>query len=303
MTTLPTFDFLMLQLKLKGIWQHRSLGQHFLTDSYLLERIAAATLCGPQSLAVEIGPGPGTLTTQLAARAGGLVAIEFDPRMKALHDDAFGTVDQAQFIYADAMKMDLQRLAREAMARWRLSEAVLTGNLPFQITSPLLFGQCGPDAPWRAMVVMIQREVADRICAAPHSKAYGILSVKLAYWWRVRERFEVSAERFFPRPQVDAAVLVFERKDAAGQPTREQWPGLSAFVDAAFGQRRKMLFNSLAGRWQAYPGKDTVIGALEALGISEKARAEDLTPGELLVLYRLIVDGAKKKVEPGIQPA
>ena len=201
MTTLPTYEFLMLQLRLKGIWQHRSLGQHFLSDASLLERIAEAIGGNAQTLAVEIGPGPGTLTTQLAARAGAVLAIELDKRLCPLHEDSFTDAGNVDFVYGDALKMDLFRLAHEAMERRGLTEAVLTGNLPFQITSPLLFGQCGPLAPWRRMVVMIQREVADRVCARPRTKDYGILSVKLAYWWRVTERFEVPAQKFFPASQ------------------------------------------------------------------------------------------------------
>lgn len=290
MNTLPTFDFLMLQLKLKGIWQHRSLGQHFLTDPDLLERIAAATGAGPQTLAVEIGPGPGTLTSQLAARAGGVLSIEFDRRMTPLHHDAFGTFGSIEFLYADALKVDLAAKAREIMERTGLTEAVLTGNLPFQITSPLLFDQCEPDVLWRNMTVMIQKEVADRICSRPSRRVYGILSVKHAYWWRVTERFEVGAKKFFPQPKVDASVLVFERRErnADETPSLEEWAGLSKFIDAAFGQRRKMLVNSLAGGWKHFPGKEKVLAALESLSISDMARAETLSPQDFLNLYRAI---------------
>lgn len=289
MNQLPTYDFLMLQLKLKGIWQRRSLGQHFLIDHELLCKIADETASGPQTLAIEIGPGPGTLTTELAARAGAVLAIEFDRRLTPVHQDSFTGAPTVEFVYADAMKVDLVAAAQEAMQRRGLSEAVLTGNLPFQITSPLLFGQCGPEAPWRRMTVMIQREVADRICARPSTKNYGILSVKLAYWWRVTQRFEVPARKFFPQPKVEATVLVFERpnlSDPALAPSVEEWPGLSAFIDAAFGQRRKMLINSLSGCWKKFPGKEKVLEALEALAIPIKTRAEDLAPQDLLRLSR-----------------
>jgi 16S rRNA (adenine1518-N6/adenine1519-N6)-dimethyltransferase len=291
MTTLPTTDFLLLQLRLKQIWQHRSLGQHFLTDAAILARIADAAGPDRATLAVEIGPGPGTLTAELARRAGGVLAVEFDRRLQELHRDAFGTHSEVGFIYGDALRVDLAAAAREAMARARavagcdLTAAVLTGNLPFQITSPLLFAQTGPGVPWRRMTFMVQKEVADRICAAPHSKDYGILTVKLAYWWRVTERFEVGAGSFFPRPKVDAAVLVFEPCDPAAHPAADEWPGLSAFVDAAFGQRRKMLVNSLAGRWKGFCDKEAIQDAMARLDLSAQVRAEDLTPDQLRRLH------------------
>lgn len=287
MTNLPTFEFLMLQLKLKGIWQRRSLGQHFLTDAQMLDEIADAARLTPRTLAIEIGPGPGTLTTALAARGGAVLAIEFDTRLTPLHRDVFGTFPQVEFIYNDAMKVNLEAEGRRVMERLGLEEAVLTGNLPFQITSPLLFDQCGPQVPWRSMVFMIQKEVADRICARHGNRDYGILTVKLAYWWKVTQRFEAPAFVFFPRPKVDASVLAFEKQDAPELAlTPEEWPGLSELIDAAFGQRRKMLFNSLAGRWRRYPGKERVLEVMGALGLSEKARAEDLSPAQFLQLYR-----------------
>lgn len=283
--TLPSVDFLMLQLKLKGFWMRRSLGQHFLTDQPLLERIADAAGLDRQTLAVEIGPGAGLLTTSLAQRAGGVLAVELDERLRPIHTETFGNASQVEFVYADALRIDLADQARRLMEKLDLNRLVLTGNIPFQITSPLLFGQCGPLAPWKRMTLMVQREVADRIVGCPGTKAYGILTVKLAYWWRVVERFEVPAARFFPRPKVDAAVLVFEPIKADRTPPLKIWPGLSAFIDAAFGQRRKMLINSLAGRWAKFPGKARVLEALESQGIPPQVRAEALNPDQLQQIY------------------
>lgn len=287
MSVYPTFDFLMLQLKLKGIWQRRSLGQHFLTDHALLCRIADAAGVGPQTLAVEIGSGPGTLTTELAARAGAVLAIEFDTRLRPVHEDAFKLADNVEFIYADALRTDLTNHAQARMHQGGFGDAVLTGNLPFQITSPLLFAQCGPGIPWKGITVMIQKEVADRICAGPGGKEYGILTAKLAYWWRVVERFEAPATKFFPRPKVDASVVVFGRQtDPDLKLTDEEWEGVSEMIDAAFAQRRKMLVNSLAARWGRWTGKEAAHAALEALGLDVKVRAENLSPKEFLEFYR-----------------
>jgi 16S rRNA (adenine1518-N6/adenine1519-N6)-dimethyltransferase len=294
-TDLPSPGFLQLQLKLKDIWQRRSLGQHFLFNEKLLARIADAAGLDFDTLAVEIGPGAGTLTTMLAARAGAVLAVETDERLRPIHEDAFAPCrNRVRFQYDDALRIDLPALAKAESAARGLSACVLTGNLPFQITSPLLFAQCGPQSPWRRIAVMVQSEVADRIASPPGRKAYGILSVKLAYWWRVVERFAVPAGSFEPRPNVDAAVVVFEPLPADALPPAEVWPSLSSFVDAAFGQRRKMLVNSLAGRWGPNPGKEPTRAALARMGLDETVRAEQLDPAGLRRLHALL--------RPGIYP-
>lgn len=285
MAPLPTSEFLHLQLKLKRLWQRRSLGQHFLFDEEILGRVAELTRAGERTLAIEIGPGAGTLTAQLAAQAGQIVAVEFDPRLQPIHEDAFGSFEQIEFVYADALRLDLAALAREKAAPG-IEDFVLTGNIPYQITSPLLFGECGHDRPWRRMVFMVQKEVADRIASPPGRKAYGILTVKLAYWWEVVERFEVSARHFHPRPKVDSAVLALSPRPAETLPSADEWMGLSAFVDAAFGQRRKKLVNSLAGRWGAFPGKQAAETVLKTMDLPVDIRAEALSPSQLRELHR-----------------
>lgn len=283
--TLPTIDFLKLQLKLKGIHQSRRLGQHFLVDEGLLGRIADDVGAGPDSHVVEIGAGPGYLTTHLAARAGAVTAIELDERLKSIHMDAFGTAQSVQFVYGDAMRIELAVIARERAAELNLPRMQLTGNLPFQITSPLLFDQCGPDRPWSRMVFMVQREVADRIMSPPGKKDYGVLSVKLAMWWRATRLMEVPAGRFSPPPEVDATVLSFERLPTAEQPSAEAWPALSRLIDAGFNQRRKKMVNSLAARIGEPDMKERATAALAKIGRDENTRAEMLSPGEFRRLF------------------
>jgi 16S rRNA (adenine1518-N6/adenine1519-N6)-dimethyltransferase len=287
---LPSTDFLILQLKLKRFFYKRSIGQHFLMDDAVLDRIAGMCACTPATIAVEIGPGAGMLTAKLAAGAGQVVAVEFDQRLSELHQDVYTNIPQIRFHYGDAMKTYLAALASQAQAaNPSLTDPLLTGNLPFQITSPLLFAQCGPGVPWRRMVFMIQKEVGDRIASPAGCRDYGILSVKLGLWWRVTERFDVAADKFFPVPKVDAAVLAFAPRGAGETPTPEEWPGLSRFVDAAFAQRRKFLVNSVMARWGALASKDRLIEGLQALGHNEKTRAEVLTPDEFATLYRGLV--------------
>ena len=264
----------------------KGLGQHFLADETLLARIADASGADSQSLVLEIGPGPATLTALLAERAGGVVAVEFDKRLEAFHRKVFISNQQIEILYDDALRVDLWQIARSRAERWGLNRMILAGNLPFQITSPLLFDQAQPSHPWARMTLMVQQEVADRITAKPGTKEYGILTVKLAYWWKVTERFNVPASAFTPPPKVAASTLLFEPIGATDSPDSAIWPGLSKFIDASFNQRRKKLYNGLAERWKGAPEKSVIRAALSQLNLNPDARAENLSPRAFLELFR-----------------
>lgn len=274
---------LLTRLRLEGYRTTKRLGQHFLSDEALLERIANLTGANSETLVIEIGPGPATLTAYLAERAKKVIAIERDERLRDFHAEVFPASSNVQFIYADALRVDLWELAREESAAIGASRRVLAGNIPFQITSPLLFGQIGPGQPWDRLVLMIQKEVADRITAKPHTRDYGILTVKLAFWWRVAERIEVPSAMFMPPPQVDAAVLLFEPADTQNQDVEKNWPRFSKFIDLCFNQRRKKLYNSPAA--SSISGREGFRKALEASGLNPDVRAEDLAPDDFLKLF------------------
>lgn len=291
----PPASALLARLRRHGHVTRKGLGQNFLIRESVLRRIVDLVEPDPQTLALEIGPGPATLTTLLAQSCGGVLAVERDESLRPFHAELFAPPAHAsdstretdpvappdprvEILYADALRVDLARLARERAAAWSLSRLVLAGNLPFQITSPLLFGQCAPGVPWERIVVMVQREVADRIAASPRSKDYGILTVKLAFWWEIRGMFGVPADAFRPRPKVDAAVLRLMPLPPADLPPADEWPRLSKFIDLAFQQRRKRLYNSPAAAWLGEGGRDRLRDGLVSLGLNPDARPEDLPP-------------------------
>ncbi|MGD9501769.1 MAG: 16S rRNA (adenine(1518)-N(6)/adenine(1519)-N(6))-dimethyltransferase RsmA [Methyloceanibacter sp.] len=249
-----------------GLSAKKSLGQNFLLDFNLTRRIARAA--GPLAgvTAVEIGPGPGGLTRALLLEgAARVVAIEKDARfLPALEAIAASYPGCLDVIAADAMEIDFGALALPSPAR-------LVANLPYGVATPLLIAwlKSEPWPPWfDRMVLMFQREVAERIVAAPGGKAYGRLSVLSQWRCQTRILFTVPAEAFTPRPKVDSALVEFVPRPAPEPPC--DVGALERVTAAAFGQRRKMLRASLR---QVTPDSEAL---LTSLGIDPKARAEEL---------------------------
>jgi 16S rRNA (adenine1518-N6/adenine1519-N6)-dimethyltransferase len=251
----------------------KSFGQHFLHERRYIERIVAAIAPRAEDFLVEIGPGEGALTFPLLAAAGKLTAIELDTDLiPQLQSNAAG-VGALSIVHADVLKVDFTAMARQAgVARLRVA-----GNLPYYISSPILFHCIEHAAAIADMHFMLQKEVVDRMAAAPGSKVYGRLSVMLQLACRVQPLFDVPPGAFRPPPKVDSAVVRLlplaaeERHDA--DPAR-----LYAIVKAAFAQRRKTLSNALRQLLDAE--------AIAHAGIDPKARAETLAPADFVRLAK-----------------
>ncbi|MDX2264651.1 MAG: 16S rRNA (adenine(1518)-N(6)/adenine(1519)-N(6))-dimethyltransferase RsmA [Hyphomicrobiales bacterium] len=254
-----------------GLSARKSLSQNFILDLNLTGRIARATGPLDGATVIEIGPGPGGLTRALLSEgAGAVIAIERDERcLPALDEIAAHWPGRLRVIQGDALETDYAALAAPH------ADVRIIANLPYAVATPLLLGwlKADPWPPWwRRMALMFQREVADRIVAAPGSKAYGRLSI--AAQWRSQPHiaFTVPAQAFTPPPKVSSAVVSIA-------PTPEPAPvgaSLEAVTAAAFGQRRKMLRSALKG---IFPQVDA---ALSAAALDETARAEDVdVPGFL----------------------
>jgi 16S rRNA (adenine1518-N6/adenine1519-N6)-dimethyltransferase len=254
----------------------RRLGQHFLSDPRILERIADALAPTAADTVLEIGPGPGGLTEALAGRAGKLVAIEKDAELvPALRE----RVPSAHVMLADALEADWGGLAGP--------DPLVAGNIPYNITSPLIDKALTPPRP-RRIVFLVQKEVADRVGAAPGHDAYGALSVGVQAVARAERLFTVPAGAFHPRPQVDSAVLRLTPladpvvSDAEVAPFRRLVVGL-------FGFRRKQIARGLR-ELTGWP-PETVERALAAAGIAPAMRPETVAPDRFAALLRVLVDG------------
>lgn len=238
----------------------KSLGQHFLTDRSYIERIVLAVDPGPGDRLVEIGPGQGAITMPLLRRHGELTAIEFDRDLITPLMEASEGVGRLTIIHKDVLSVDFGKLAGDDRLR-------LVGNLPYNLSSPILFHALEHADAIRDMVFMLQKEVVDRMAAGPGSKVYGRLSVMLQAYCTVTPLFVVPPGAFRPPPKVDSAVVRMVPRPAAeiGVTDPQRFTDV---VRAAFGQRRKTLRNALSGLCDG--------AAIEAAGISPDARAEQV---------------------------
>ncbi len=231
----------------KHIAPKKALGQNFLVDRNIANKIIAALDAGPDDDVLEIGPGEGALTDLLLQTTGCRVtAVEFDIRAteilaRKFPPDAFPLFHLVQ---GDFLAFDLEAYASSVYQRSNCRPSII-GNIPYNITSPILFRlfECG-DLLKRA-IIMMQKEVAQRLVARPRSKEYGILTLATAFSARARALFDVAPSCFFPRPSVRSTVVELSFEDA-GINSRASYQRVKPLVDAAFGQRRKKLSNALA---------------------------------------------------------
>lgn len=258
-----------------GLDARRSLGQHFLLDANLCARVArqAGALSGRH--VVEIGPGPGGLTRALLdSSAASVTAVEIDARAVNAVGELVGEAQgRLRIVEADALGLDLLPLVP--------APRQIVANLPYNIASPLLIGWLRQAAAWERMTLMFQQEVAERLCAAPGTGAYGRLSVLAQFLCTVDFRFRIPPEAFSPPPKVWSAVVTLQPR--ADQPPPSLLAALERLTAAAFGQRRKMLRGALRGIGGA--------ALLERAGIAGDRRAETLSVAEFAALAGLLADG------------
>lgn len=266
-------------MKRAHITPKKSLGQNFLVDKNIAERIVREFDPQQDDLVVEIGPGEGALTGLLLERTERLVAIEIDSRAAELVRSRYG--EGIEVIEEDVLRVNFGAIA----ARYGVERLRVIGNIPYYITSPILFHLFGERRFVSDAMLMMQREVADRLIAPIRTKDYGILSVMTQSYSLPRRLFDVGPRCFHPVPRVTSAVVRLTFRDIEGITGLEETHRL--LVRNAFGQRRKTLRNSLGGLLSTSEQRERVFGTS---GISETARAEELTPEAFVRLARVYAD-------------
>lgn len=252
----------------------KRLGQHFLTDPRLLGRIADTLECTRDDTVIEIGPGRGALTEQLLTRAGRVIAIELDRELAPMLAARWKDEPRFTLVEGDVLEQDLAALAG--------GPYLLAGNVPYNITTPILFHAMRRPRPTRA-IYLVQREVAERVAAAPGSEDYGALSVNVQALAVPTMLFTVGAKSFTPPPKVESAVIrIVPRTDPMMREDEEE--SFRVFVQAAFGLRRKQMRRVLRTVWGV--DADRADAILADAAVNPEARPETLSPEDFLKLLR-----------------
>jgi 16S rRNA (adenine1518-N6/adenine1519-N6)-dimethyltransferase len=272
---------ILAMLERHGLATRKALGQNFLVDDRVLDDIARSALEGDPAGVIEVGPGPGTLTSRLAARGVPVVAVEKDRGLVPALTSAFADRPHVRIVEGDALEVTLADLL-PGVAR-----PAVVGNVPYYITSPLLVALVAQRERLGRTTLMLQREVVDRLLARPGSKAYGSLSVLLQVHADLARVRLVSPGAFLPRPKVESAVISIEWLERTRVPVGPAGH-MERVVRAAFGQRRKTLRNALGARF----GEGEIEAAGDRSGLDLGRRAETLSLEEFAALAAALPAGA-----------
>lgn len=273
--------------KKHGFKLSRSLGQNFLTDKNIIDKIIEKSMVGKRDLVLEIGPGIGVLTAAAAEAAGKVIAIEIDRNLLPILEETLGEYDNIEIINSDVLKTDLTAILEQnrEINGQRTEGMKILGNLPYYITTPIIMKILEDKVPVDCITIMLQKEVADRIKAAPGTKAYGALSVAVQYYCTITHVASAPKEIFVPQPKVDSAVIRLDvRKEKPVKLNSEE--AFFAVVKAGFGQRRKTLLNSLTGVYGLT--REEIAAVMAAAGIDPVRRAETLSLEEFAALANAI---------------
>ena len=248
-------------------------GQNFLIDTHVLDKIMRAADITKDDLVLEIGPGIGTLTQYLCENAREVVAVEIDRMLiPILKDDTLAAYDNVEVVNEDILKYDIASLVKD---RNEGKPIKVVANLPYYITTPIVMSLLERDLPIKSVTVMVQKEVAERMQAAPGTKDYGALSLAVQSRADTYIAANVPPNCFMPRPQVGSCVIRLTKK--AEPPVNVKSPELMfKLIRAAFNQRRKTLLNAIANYSELAFSKEEILNALQAAGIPENERGEKL---------------------------
>lgn len=262
-------------LKKYGFSFKKSLGQNFLIDPNILRNIVSHAHLTSESGAIEVGPGIGALTEHLARAAKKVVSFEIDQRLLPVLEDTLSPYHNIKIVHSDILKADVVKVIQEEMPG--IEDIMVVANLPYYVTTPILMKLLNDRLPIRGFVVMMQKEVADRITAKPGTKEYGSLSIAIQYYCTAEVAMIVPKTVFMPQPNVDSAVIRLIRHDKPPVEVIDE-DFLFEVTRASFAQRRKTILNNLqAGLLEGKKNKDAILNALEKAGVEPSRRGETLT--------------------------
>ncbi len=278
-------------VKKHGFKFTKSLGQNFLIDDNIVDKIVAGAGIGPGDKIIEVGPGIGTLTREMASRAQNLMAVEIDKNLIPILEDTLGDYDNVKIVNEDIIKADIRGLIDENLGGGPVK---LVANLPYYITTPIIMRFLEENINVTDIVVMVQKEVAERMNAQPGGKDFSALSVAVQYYCDTEIVAKVPRHLFVPQPNVDSIVIALRVRPERKYKVDDEDLYFKV-VKAAFGQRRKTLLNSISSMGNL--AKDQVKEALEEAGIDPKRRGETLSLDEFAILSNVIGNKLKETVK------
>ncbi|WP_374722038.1 16S rRNA (adenine(1518)-N(6)/adenine(1519)-N(6))-dimethyltransferase RsmA [Peribacillus tepidiphilus] len=269
----------------------KSLGQNFLIDTNILRRIVEFAGLTKESGAIEIGPGIGALTEQLAKYSKKVVAFEIDQRLLPILEDTLSPYDNVKVIHSDVLKANVAETIKQEFQD--TEDLMVVANLPYYVTTPIIMKLLEEQLPIRGMVVMLQKEVGDRISAKPGTKDYGSLSIAVQYYTKAETVMIVPKTVFMPQPNVDSAVIRLTKRDKPLVSVKDE-EFFFTVTRASFAQRRKTLQNNLTSQLpNGKEKKNEIIAAIERAGIDPQRRGETLSIEEFAKLSDELFDDFK----------
>ncbi|MBM4350284.1 MAG: ribosomal RNA small subunit methyltransferase A [Deltaproteobacteria bacterium] len=264
------------ELKEYGLYPKKKLGQHFLVDRSIIDKVIRTAEVNKEDIILEVGPGLGEMTLGLARQAKRVIAVEIDSRLAEILKKKMSAVSNVEIIQKDIFKIDFDALSHHVKAPLKV-----VANLPYQISTPLLFRFIESKRYFSNLTLMLQREVVERMVAPPGGKEYGALSVLIQMVSHPSVQFFIKPSAFFPPPKVESAVVrIVWRDDLMMKTEDEEW--FKEVVKASFSHRRKTLVNSL--KYSGLPIPPLPEKRMEATGIDPQRRSETLTVQEFIRL-------------------
>ena len=264
----------------------KGLGQNFLVNPTVCPRMADAVRESTDKPigVLEIGAGVGVLTKELLERCEKVVCVELDTRLFPVLEDTLAGYDNLTLINGDILKIDLQQVIKE---HFEGMEVFVCANLPYYITSPVIMRLLEEKFPFNKIIVMVQKEAGDRLCAKVGSRESGAVTIAVNYYAEAKKLFDVSRGSFFPSPKVDSCVIGLDLTKKGNYNVKDE-ALFFKMIKSAFAQRRKTILNSVSSGMGI--GKDKISLAIENAGLSPTARAEALTMEELVTLANKIYE-------------
>ncbi len=262
----------------------KSLGQNFLIDNNIKRKIIDSSKITKSDNVIEIGPGVGVLSLEIAKKAKKLVTVEIDNRLIPALEEVLGEYDNTEIINVDALDLDIENLTKE---KFNEQSYKVIANLPYYVTSPIIMKFIESDSNLDTLILMMQKEVANRIIAKPYTKEYGILSIAVQIYCDVERVCDVPKTVFLPMPKVQSTVLKFIKNDKHSKNIIDK-KLFFRVVKAAFGNRRKTILNSLSSNLNI--SKDILVEKLSSVDINDSRRAETLDIHEYIKLSNALSD-------------